>query len=163
MLNPAEVEQPVDASTFVFNITPFKAESAWQDTAEKLEVGQVSARAGPAKSVVQLMRAKHDGENVLAMPDRRALLARLLLLEPRSIPAFCSGVMYWHFFACRMVGDCPARTLPPRRSLDICRFMAISKCRTTGNNYVYHARNACRFLRLTETWFDKAMALQIDD
>ena len=43
-----------------FNVTPFKAESARQGIAKKLEVVQVSARAGPAKSAVQLMRAKKD-------------------------------------------------------------------------------------------------------
>ena len=161
VLAPPEVPSQADGAVFVDIVTPFKAESAWTELAGKLEATAVAARAGPAKSVAQLMRAKHDGVDVLAQLDQRAFLSRLAFLEPSSIPALCSGVRCWHFFACGVLGYMPSHTLPPRRSLDVCRFMAIFKVGTTAANYVYHVRNGCKILLLTVAWFDESASVQI--
>ena len=119
VLNPRDAPSHADGAQFVHNVTPFKADSAWSEIAKTLEATSVASHAGPAKSVAQLMKAKLAGVDVLGQLDQRAFLSRLAFLEPSSIPALCSGIRCWHFFACGVLNYLPSHTLPPKRSLDV--------------------------------------------
>ena len=161
VLNQTTETLPMDASEFVDALTPLKAESAWSQLVQKLDITAAAEGVGPTKAVCNLMRLKNEGVDVMAQLDQKALLGRLAHLSPSSIPALCSGVRCWHYFACGILGYLPEVTLPPKRSLDIERFIAMFKCGPTGANYVYHIRNACRILRLAVCWFDENVAMQI--
>ena len=162
VLAPNDCPAPVDGAKFAESITPLKAVDAWEALSNKLSaIAMAHSASGPAKSVATLMKAKQQGADVLGELDQRALMSRLAFLEPSSIPALCSGIRCWHFFACGILGYPPEATLPPKRSLDVQRFMAMFKIGTTGGNYVYHVRNGCKALNLSSAWFDESVAMQI--
>ena len=156
---PAEAP-PVGASTVVQRLKPLRDVAVWDKMLGALDVAP-AVKSKPSKAVSLLQVAVEQGSDIMAELDQRAFLARVANLEPASLPALCSGVTCWHHFAVNLLHYPDSGSLPPHSDTHVSRFLAIFRCGTTGANYVYHVRNACRMFRVSEEWFTKSLVQQV--
>ena len=78
-----------------------------------------------------------------------------------SLDSVASGSHVWHTFATDILGYSEDETLPPKRDVDICKFLAIFKNPGTATNYIGYVRWASTHLSMVTDWWSPTVTLTL--
>ena len=148
-----------DARTFSDAVTPqalAAREKALMSEKELMSLEGLGVSLGPQEAIASLKMAK-DMFQVQPLLDKMVLSAKLAT-NRKSSASVSSGLRAWHGFA-RAVLDYNERTLPPRCSRDMQRFVVIFKNSGTAANYVGYVNWACKVLDLCTLWRDETVSM----
>ena len=89
--------------------------------------------SGPKNTIRKLAAARQNTEITQLLEERASLLR--VECKKGSLSSVVSGLHAWHAFATDILGYSVNETLPPKRDVDICKFLAIFRNLGTAANY----------------------------
>ena len=147
---------PANCLWLVENLTEEKFVEA-QASLEELG-GYNCPPAGPAATIQELTsRATTD---VLACADERVRLLKLHN-QRKSFGPLASGLRCWHGYATLILSYPDSSSLPPRKAIDVLRFLTIFKHAGTARNYVGYVKWACAAGGLSTAWYTEEVKLTL--
>ena len=108
--------------------------------------GAVSTMASGKAQLPQVLNLLDTRVSLLQVETKRSNLA-----------STASGLRAWHSCAVEVLDYPASHSLPPRSSLDACRFVVIFKNAGTAANYLNYVRWACRYCGVDIDWWDDSV------
>ena len=113
--------------------------------------------SGPKNTIQKLAAARQNTEITQLLEERASLLR--VECKKGSLSSVVYGLHPWHAFATDILGYSVNETLPPKRDVDIFKFLAIFRNLGTAANYVGYIKWACTHFSMVTSWWSPTVTL----